>query len=73
MLAPEEGNNEASAIEVKLLDGNAVMCQAGGCQRPAAYLLSSQDGKSVCVAHCEMHAEEFARANGVALPPFAGE
>ena len=63
-----EGNSEMPDIEVKLL-GIAVMCQAGGCERPAAYLLASRDGKSVCMAQCEAHAREFAQKNGLALPP----
>ena len=54
-------------MEFRPMIGKAVMCQTGGCDRPAAWLLASRDGKSVWAAQCDLHARDFAVQNGVAF------
>jgi len=59
----------SSNVTVKMLDGTAVFCQHGGCEKPAVYLFSAVTSRPFCAAHCSLHAREFASRLRIKLPP----
>ena len=58
-----------AAVDIKPLDGSAVLCQGDQCDRPALYLFCGPARTPSYTAYCELHARLFANRIRLALPP----
>jgi len=54
-------------VDIKLLDGTAVICQGDGCDQQALFLFHAAAG--TYSAYSERHARQFANRIQLALPP----
>jgi len=55
-------------MTIKALDGTAVLCQIGGCGKPAVYLISETKPASH-TAYCEVHGRQVAERFRIMQPP----
>ena len=59
----------SETVDIKPLDGTAVLCQGEGCDQPALYLFCAATRTPSYAAYCERHARQFANRISLALPP----
>jgi len=63
-----DARTDSAAVTIKMLDGTAVLCQIGGCGKPALYLFSATRPAASHVAYCEVHGGDMAERVRAILP-----
>ena len=67
-LLPLRDLSDEAAMNIKPLDGRAVLCEDPGCDRPAVYLFTQTTPTPLCAAYCEFHGPRFAERMRLTLP-----